>query len=240
MGERASSFALNYIRKAAAGVPRDLASGLVSHFKHIRPTVLIYNCTFVCDARCTMCNNWKRGDRKSDMTLAQLDAAGVRPEARYVVIRCADTMEGSGELYYESLDLEDAYHEQTILAYEMNDQALPVAQGAPLRLRVERPLQLVEGPAADAGPGSRARRNARPRIQSPLSRSCGDSRRASDRPRSTSKRRPRSRTTGNSRRRCSRPSPRAGPCHPWTRYTRPSTDSSPSPGNGPRSGASSS
>jgi DMSO/TMAO reductase YedYZ molybdopterin-dependent catalytic subunit len=69
-----------------------------------------------------------------------LDAAGVRPEARYVVIRCADTMEGSGEPYYESLDLEDAYHEQTILAYEMNDQALPVAQGAPLRLRVERQL----------------------------------------------------------------------------------------------------
>lgn len=71
---------------------------------------------------------------------ALLDAAGVRPEARYVVIRCADTMEGSGEPYYESLDLEDAYHEQTILAYEMNDQALPVAQGAPLRLRVERQL----------------------------------------------------------------------------------------------------
>ena len=35
--------------------------------------MLIYNCTFVCDARCQMCNNWKRGDRKSDMTLEQLD-----------------------------------------------------------------------------------------------------------------------------------------------------------------------
>jgi DMSO/TMAO reductase YedYZ molybdopterin-dependent catalytic subunit len=70
---------------------------------------------------------------------ALLDAAGVRPEARYVVLRCADTM-GSGQPYYESVDLVDAYHEQTILAYEMNDQALPVAQGAPLRLRVERQL----------------------------------------------------------------------------------------------------
>jgi DMSO/TMAO reductase YedYZ molybdopterin-dependent catalytic subunit len=71
---------------------------------------------------------------------ALLDAAGVRPEARYVVLRCADLMAGSGEAYYESIDLVDAYHEQTILAYEMNDQALPVAQGAPLRLRVERQL----------------------------------------------------------------------------------------------------
>ena len=69
-----------------------------------------------------------------------LDLAGVRPTARYVVLRCADLMAGSGEGYYESIDLVDAYHEQTILAYEMNDQALPVAQGAPLRLRVERQL----------------------------------------------------------------------------------------------------
>jgi DMSO/TMAO reductase YedYZ molybdopterin-dependent catalytic subunit len=71
---------------------------------------------------------------------ALLDAVGVRPEARYAVIRCADLMESSGQPYYESIDLVDAYHEQTILAYEMNDQALPVAQGAPLRLRVERQL----------------------------------------------------------------------------------------------------
>jgi len=79
MGRSANSFALAYIRKAAVGVPRDLANGVVSQFKPIRPTVLIYNCTFVCDARCTMCNNWKRGDRKSDMTLDQLDAAMAHP-----------------------------------------------------------------------------------------------------------------------------------------------------------------
>ncbi len=70
---------------------------------------------------------------------ALLDAAGVRTGARYVVIRCADRM-SSGDLYYESIDLVDAYHEQTILAYDMNDRPLPVAQGAPLRLRVERQL----------------------------------------------------------------------------------------------------
>ena len=118
-----------------------------------------------------------------------LNRAVLKPEARYVVFRCTDTMEG-GEAepdeddestggnanpamqkrsgaeedkrssggqqsatapvrpslssepvrYYESVDLVDAFHPQTILAYEMNGQALPVAHGAPLRLRVERQL----------------------------------------------------------------------------------------------------
>jgi MoaA/NifB/PqqE/SkfB family radical SAM enzyme len=68
------SFTLRYLAQAAAGVPRDLANTLVvSKLKPIRPTVLIYNCTWVCDARCEMCNNWKFGDRKADMTLAQLE-----------------------------------------------------------------------------------------------------------------------------------------------------------------------
>jgi MoaA/NifB/PqqE/SkfB family radical SAM enzyme len=68
------TFRLQYLARTAAGVPRDLANALiVSKIRPLRPTVLIYNCTFVCDARCTMCNNWKRGDRKSDMTLDQLD-----------------------------------------------------------------------------------------------------------------------------------------------------------------------
>jgi MoaA/NifB/PqqE/SkfB family radical SAM enzyme len=71
-----SSFRLHYIAKAAAGVPRDLVNTFISAKVHpIRPTVLIYNCTWVCDARCTMCNNWKWGDRKSDMTLEQLEPA---------------------------------------------------------------------------------------------------------------------------------------------------------------------
>src|ERR671922_40069 len=69
-----NSFRLNYLAKAAAGVPRDLVNTFVSAKLHpIRPTVLIYNCTWVCDARCTMCSNWKWGDRKADMTLAQLE-----------------------------------------------------------------------------------------------------------------------------------------------------------------------
>jgi len=71
-----AGFRLRYLAKAAAGVPRDLVNGFIASAIHpIRPTVLIYNCTFVCDARCTMCNNWKRGNRKEDMTLAEIDGA---------------------------------------------------------------------------------------------------------------------------------------------------------------------
>jgi DMSO/TMAO reductase YedYZ molybdopterin-dependent catalytic subunit len=67
-----------------------------------------------------------------------LDAAGVLPSARYVVFHCADDFDGAP--YYESIDLIDAYHPQTILAWGMNDQLLSVGHGAPLRLRVERQL----------------------------------------------------------------------------------------------------
>src|SRR5919107_5382520 len=75
-----NTFRLQYLAKAAAGVPRDLLNTFVSARLHpIRPTVLIYNCTWVCDARCTMCNNWKWGDRKSDMTLAQLEPVMAHP-----------------------------------------------------------------------------------------------------------------------------------------------------------------
>ena len=69
-----NTFRLQYLAKAAAGVPRDLVNTFVSSKLHpIRPTVLIYNCTWVCDAKCEMCNNWKWGNRKEDMTLDQLD-----------------------------------------------------------------------------------------------------------------------------------------------------------------------
>jgi DMSO/TMAO reductase YedYZ molybdopterin-dependent catalytic subunit len=74
---------------------------------------------------------------------AVLDRVGVKPTARYVMFHCFDAIERSlsGEvLYYESIDLIDARHPQTILAYAMNDKPLPVANGAPLRVRVERQL----------------------------------------------------------------------------------------------------
>ena len=69
---------------------------------------------------------------------ALLAEAKPLPEARYVVFYCADTLHGAK--YYESIDLEDAYHPQTILAYEMNDAPLTVAHGAPVRVRLERML----------------------------------------------------------------------------------------------------
>ncbi len=47
------------------------------------------------------------------------------PEAKYVVFRCMDS-DSDGTNYYESIDLIDALHPQTILAYEMNDRPLPV------------------------------------------------------------------------------------------------------------------
>jgi DMSO/TMAO reductase YedYZ molybdopterin-dependent catalytic subunit len=59
--------------------------------------------------------------------------------ARYVVFYCMDT-DDDGNAFYESIDLRDAGHPQTILAYEMNDRPLPVPHGAPLRLRVETQL----------------------------------------------------------------------------------------------------
>jgi DMSO/TMAO reductase YedYZ molybdopterin-dependent catalytic subunit len=117
-----------------------------------------------------------------------LDQVGPKPQARYLMLHCADTMDGGfdsedeqnatdqapsggsdpAELpttndaptrqtaqeqsapatggssaalkYYESIDLIDARHVQTILAYEMNGKPLPVQHGAPLRLRLERQL----------------------------------------------------------------------------------------------------
>jgi DMSO/TMAO reductase YedYZ molybdopterin-dependent catalytic subunit len=72
---------------------------------------------------------------------ALLETVRPKPDARFVMFYCADPMEEDGTSpYYESIDMEDAYHTQTILAYELNAQALPIPNGAPLRLRVERQL----------------------------------------------------------------------------------------------------
>lgn len=67
-----------------------------------------------------------------------LNAAGLAADARYIVFWCADVFRGWQ--YYESIDLIDAFHPQTILAYAMNGAPLPIGHGAPLRLRVERQL----------------------------------------------------------------------------------------------------
>ena len=67
-----------------------------------------------------------------------LDRAKIKPEANFVIFRCADTL--LGERYYESVDMVDAYHAQTIVAHELNGEPLPEKNGAPLRMRIERQL----------------------------------------------------------------------------------------------------
>jgi len=75
-------------------------------------------------------------------------SSGLKPKSRYIVFHCADTLEGipvkGGDerqgRYYESIDLIDAFHPQTILAHSMNGKPLAIAHGAPLRLRLERQL----------------------------------------------------------------------------------------------------
>jgi DMSO/TMAO reductase YedYZ molybdopterin-dependent catalytic subunit len=67
-----------------------------------------------------------------------LDLSGLRSAARYLIFHCADSYGASN--YYESIDLIDAFHPQTIIAWALNDHMLPVGNGAPLRLRVERQL----------------------------------------------------------------------------------------------------
>lgn len=71
-----------------------------------------------------------------------LGMAKLKPEAKFIVFHCLDQMEEDDPdtMYYESVDLDDAFHEQTILAYELNGKPLPVGNGAPLRARIERQL----------------------------------------------------------------------------------------------------
>ena len=67
-----------------------------------------------------------------------LRVAQISQKARYLVFHCADDF--SGIPYYESLDMIEALHPQTILAHTMNQQPLSVDHGAPIRLRAERQL----------------------------------------------------------------------------------------------------
>jgi DMSO/TMAO reductase YedYZ molybdopterin-dependent catalytic subunit len=62
-----------------------------------------------------------------------LEAAGILPSARFVNYYAYDDIA-------EGIDMIDALHPQTILAYGMNGRDLPLAHGAPLRMRVETQL----------------------------------------------------------------------------------------------------
>lgn len=67
-----------------------------------------------------------------------LDLAGLKKEANFIVFRCADQL--YDRAYYESVDMVDAYHPQTIVAHTLNGEPLPEKNGAPLRMRIERQL----------------------------------------------------------------------------------------------------
>jgi DMSO/TMAO reductase YedYZ molybdopterin-dependent catalytic subunit len=72
-----------------------------------------------------------------------LQRAGLKPDARYIVFYCADSTGqwlDAADKYYESIDMIDAFHPQTILAYDMNGAPLGIPHGAPLRVRLERQL----------------------------------------------------------------------------------------------------
>ena len=72
-----------------------------------------------------------------------LEKVKLKPEARYILFTCFDTLEQTLDdtgRYYETHALEDAFHPQTILAYDMNGGVLDIPHGAPLRLRTERTL----------------------------------------------------------------------------------------------------
>ncbi|MGH7120319.1 MAG: molybdopterin-dependent oxidoreductase [Acetobacteraceae bacterium] len=71
---------------------------------------------------------------------AILAPLGVQKRARYVMFFCYDTTPGTAEKYYESIDLAEAAHPETILAYAMNGKTMPIPHGAPLRLRLGRQL----------------------------------------------------------------------------------------------------
>jgi DMSO/TMAO reductase YedYZ molybdopterin-dependent catalytic subunit len=94
-----------------------------------RTQITLHNCV----------EGWSAIGKWKGVQLSQLlNSAMLTPQARYVVFHCADDFNGAP--YYESIDLHDAFHPQTILAYEMNDAPLTVGHGAPIRLRVERQL----------------------------------------------------------------------------------------------------
>jgi DMSO/TMAO reductase YedYZ molybdopterin-dependent catalytic subunit len=76
-----------------------------------------------------------RGVRLADV----LAVAGPKPNARYVIFSCYDR-DDQGNTYYESLDLVQAAHPQTVLALDLNGAPLDTDHGAPVRLRI--PTQL--------------------------------------------------------------------------------------------------
>ncbi len=84
---------------------------------------------------------WSVIGKWSGVPLAYLlELARLKPGARHVVFHCFDDLAGDGSRYYESIDFVDAYHPQTIVAHSLNGSPIPIANGAPVRMRIERKL----------------------------------------------------------------------------------------------------
>jgi DMSO/TMAO reductase YedYZ molybdopterin-dependent catalytic subunit len=98
-----------------------------------------------------------RGVRLADV----LAAAGPKPGARFAIFSCFDR-DDQGTHYYESLDLAQAAHPQTLLALDLNDAPIDNDHGAPVRLRIPTQLgyksakwvQRIELASTFAGAGS--------------------------------------------------------------------------------------
>ena len=69
----AQVYAFRYLARSAVSVPRDMVNALMAKFRPIYPTVLIFNCTFKCDAQCEMCGNWRRGSPQPDLTISEME-----------------------------------------------------------------------------------------------------------------------------------------------------------------------
>ncbi len=83
---------------------------------------------------------WSAIGKWSGLPFAKLiEIVGPQPEAKWAIFRSFGEG-GEGGEYYDSHPMADLRHPQSLLAYEMNGEALPVLHGAPLRLRVENQL----------------------------------------------------------------------------------------------------
>ena len=94
--------------------------------------------SFPCSTQITMIaceEGWSYIAAWSGVPLAHLlKLAGALPQARYVVYHSIQPD------WWDSIDMADALHPQTLLAVGMNGSDLPVPFGGPLRLRVPRQL----------------------------------------------------------------------------------------------------
>ncbi|MET0934384.1 MAG: molybdopterin-binding protein [Luteibacter sp.] len=119
---------------------RLIVDGLVDHPAQLSVAALRALGTRTQITRHDCVEGWSAIGKWTGTPLASvLDHVAPQATAKYVVFHCFDNMEEDTP-YYESIDIDEARHPQTLLAYALNDAALPVPNGAPLRLRVERQL----------------------------------------------------------------------------------------------------